>query len=154
MAAATFQIVLRHAVENLGEAGELVKVRPGYARNYLIPRGLAVRATRGNIQQVEHERKLAVARAEKLRKEAEGWAAAMANVTVEVTKQAGEEGKLFGSVTAQEVAEALKAQGFDIDRRKLEMPEGGAIKSVGSHKAKVNFGSGVHAEFTIKVSAE
>lgn len=148
------QVILRADVDNLGEAGDLVKVRPGYARNFLIPRGMAVLATRGNIAQVEHEKKLAMARAAKLEEEAKAAAGQIEGVRVQVAKQVGEEGKLFGSVTAQDVADALKEKGVEIDRKKIQMPAE-PIKQVGTFELSVKFRGNVAAKFQVEVvSAE
>jgi large subunit ribosomal protein L9 len=144
------QIILREDVDNLGEAGELVRVRPGYARNFLIPRGLAAVATRGNIAQVEHEKKLALARAVKLEDEAKSAAGQLSGVSVQVQKQVGEEGKLFGSVTAQDVADALKAKGFEVDRKKIQMPAE-AIRSVGTHEVTAKLRGKISATITVEV---
>src|SRR5512139_1099134 len=131
--ASTMQVVLKQDVENLGHTGDLVKVRPGYARNFLLPRGLAVAATRANVKQIEHERMLAAKKAEKLRSEQQEIAKGLEKVVVMVAKEASEEGKLFGSVTAAEVAEALATKGIDVDKKKLVMPEE-LIKEVGSYE--------------------
>src|SRR5689334_4502062 len=96
--ATNIQVVLKDDVENLGKSGELVRVKPGYARNFLFPRGLAAMATRANVAQVEHEKKAAIARAAKAKGETEGVAKTLGAVTIELTMQAGEGDKLFGSV--------------------------------------------------------
>lgn len=146
------QVILRDDVDNLGETGDLVKVRPGYARNYLIPRGLAVVATRGNIDQIEHEKKLALQRAEHLAKEAKQAASGIEGAKVTIEKQAGEEGKLFGSVTAQEIAGTLAEQGIEVDRKKIVMPEE-PIKQVGTYELTVKLRGSVSAAFTVEVVA-
>ena len=147
------QVVLREDVDNLGTIGELVRVRPGYARNYLIPRGMAVIATRGNIEQIEHEQKTAKVRAQKLRSEAEGVASALGAVRVTIEKQAGEEGKLYGSVTAADVASALKAKGYEVDRRKIQMPAE-PIKQTGEYELTAKLAAGVSSTFKVEVTAE
>jgi len=146
------QVVLKQDVDNLGVSGDLVKVRPGYARNYLLPRGMAVVATRGNIEAFEHERKLARARADKARAEALQKAETIEGLHFEIAKQAGEEGKLYGSVTAQDVADALEEQGFKVDRKKIQMPSD-AIKQLGTHQLAIKLGPRVAAGFTIEVVA-
>lgn len=145
------QVILRDDVDPLGHSGELVRVRPGYARNYLIPRGLAVVATRHNIEQVEHERKAAIARAAKNRGQAEEAAKALQGVVVHIQKQAGDEGKLYGSVTAQDIAEGLAAQGHEFDRKKLEMPSE-PIKTLGTHEVSLKFGYQVVAKIKVDVT--
>ncbi|MCA9581637.1 MAG: 50S ribosomal protein L9 [Myxococcales bacterium] len=148
------QVVLREDVDNVGDSGTVVRVRPGFARNYLIPRGLAVVASKGNIKQVEHEKRGAIARSEKIRAAAKTEAEKLNGVSVKVEKAAGEEGKLYGSVTAQDVATALKAQlDVDVDRRKIKLPEE-AIKTVGSHPVSVKLASEVSAHFVVQVVAE
>ncbi len=103
------QLVLREDVQHLGQAGDLVRVRSGYARNFLLPRGMAAVATRGSIEQVENQRKAAVARAGKLKKGAEAFASTLSAVTVEISRAVGEGERLFGSVTTRDVVEALAA---------------------------------------------
>jgi len=144
------KVVLTEDIDNLGKTGELVRVKPGYARNFLIPRGLAALATRGNIEQVEHERRTAVARADKARVAATAEAETLHGVVVEIAKQAGEEGKLYGSVTAQDVADALAGSGFTIDRRKIEMPAE-PVRQLGRHEIAVRFGAGVLATVVVDV---
>lgn len=142
------QVVLRDDVENLGRSGELVKVKPGYARNYLIPRGLAAPATRANIAQVEHERKAALARAAKLKKSAQDRASQLDGLVVQIAAQAGENDKLFGSVGAKDIAEAIEAKGKEVDRKKIVLDE--PIKDLGDHMVKIKLGHDVVA--TVKVS--
>lgn len=143
------QVILKQYVEHLGRAGDVVRVKPGFARNYLLPRGLALVATGSNLKQVEHERRIALALADKQRKVAEGGAALVDGVTVEIRMQAGEGDKLFGSVTARDIADALHTQGIDIDRKKLEMPD--SIKSLGEYEISAKFGSDVTAKFKVRV---
>ena len=146
------QIVLREDVDKLGKSGELVRVRAGYARNYLIPRGVAVKATRGNIAQIEHEQRAALAYAEKHRQAAMKEAETIAGLSVSVGKKAGAGGRLYGSVTAQEVTDALTGSGFSVDRRKLVLPEE-AIKTLGSYDIGIRIGAGVTATFKLEVVA-
>ena len=141
------QVVLKDDVVKLGKSGELVRVKPGYARNFLIPRGLAAVATRSNIAQVEHEKKVAVARAAKLRGDAEAVAKRLSGAVVEIAVQGGEEGKLFGSVGTKDIADALKKKGHEIDRKAIQLHE--PIKSVGERDLEVRLGYEVAA--TIKV---
>lgn len=144
--ATSIQVVLKDDIDNLGKSGELIRVKPGYARNYLLPRGLAAVATRGNIAQVEHEKKVAVVRAAKLRGDAESVAKRLNGVVLDVEVQAGEDGRLFGSVGTKDVAEALAAKGHEVDRKKIQME---AIKVVGEHAVIVKLGYDVTA--TVKV---
>jgi large subunit ribosomal protein L9 len=141
------RVVLREDVEHLGTAGELVRVRAGYARNFLLPRGAAALATAGSIRQVEEQKKQAIARAAKLKASATALASQLNGVSVQIARQAGEGDRLYGSVTSKDVAEALKAKGHDIDKKDLVM--GDAIRALGEHDVQVKLGSGV--ETTIKV---
>lgn len=145
------QVVLKEDVQNLGQTGDLVKVRSGYARNYLLPRHLAAAATEGNISRIEHERKAALARMAKLKQESEGIASALAEVTIEVAKPAGDGGRLFGSVTTRDVADALKAKGYTVDRKKLQLPD--AIKQVGEYVVTAKLGAAVTAQVKLVVKA-
>lgn len=146
------QVVLQEDVDNLGRSGELVRVRPGYARNYLLPRGLASVATHGNVARIEHDKRLALARAEKLRAAAVGEAGKLQGVAVKISVAAGEEGRLYGSVTAQDVADALHAQHkIEVDRRKLKLPGDQPLKTTGTHEVSVRLASEVNATFTVEV---
>jgi large subunit ribosomal protein L9 len=147
--AAHIQVILKDDVENLGRSGELVRVRPGYARNYLIPRGLAAPATRANIAQVEHEKQVAQARAAKQRADAEAIAKRLADITVEIPVQAGEGDKLFGSVGAKDIAEALARKGQAVDRKKIVLPEN--IKTLGEHTVTIKLGYGLTATIRVNV---
>lgn len=147
------QIVLKHDVDHLGSTGDVVRVKPGFARNYLVPAGLASMATHANIKQFEHLKAIAQARAAKQLDQATGLAAALAEVTIRIEKQAGEEGKLYGSVTSTDVDAALMEKGYDIDKRKLVMPEE-AIKAVGTYEVGMKLPSGVTAAFKLEVVAE
>src|SRR6266436_2938987 len=119
--ATTIQVILQQDLKNLGKSGELVRVRPGYARNYLIPRSLATPATVHNVKQLEHEQRLSAAKAAKVRTEATGVAEKVSAVTVTIERKVGEEDRLFGSVTTKDIAEALKAKGIDIERKRLDL---------------------------------
>ena len=146
--ARNLEVVLRDDVKKLGRSGDIVRVRPGYARNFLLPRGLAVMATRNRVAQVEHERAAAKARAAKFRSEAQSQAKALSSVRVQITAQAGEEGKLFGSIGTKDIAEALKAAGQEIDRKRilLEQP----IKQLGEFDVEIHLAADIGA--TIKVA--
>ena len=149
--AAHVHVILRRDVDKLGHAGELVRVRPGFARNYLLPRSLAVVATDGNVKQIEHERKLAVAAAAKQKSVADGVAAQVNGLVVEIKAQAGEGDKLFGSVGTRDVSDALHKRGIELDRKHIELPN--AIKSLGEYDVTARLGSGVTATFKVKVTA-
>ena len=148
--ASTVQIVLKENLEHLGSIGDVVRVRRGYARNFLLPRGLAVVASRGNVRQIEHEKNIQEQRIAKLRAEQEKIVAALAKVTVMVAKEAGEDGKLFGSVTSNDVIEGLKAKGVEVDKKKLVMPDQ-TIKEVGSYELGVKLLYGLTATVKLEV---
>ncbi len=146
------QVVLKEDVDSLGSIGELVKVRSGYARNYLLPRGFASVATAENVRQIEHERKVALKRAAKVKQESQGVAAALAEITLQIPAQVGDEGRLYGSITAADVADALHAKGYELDRKKLKMPEE-HIRQVGTYDVEAKLGGGVSAAFKVEVIA-
>jgi len=146
------EVILRENVQNLGKAGELVRVKPGYARNFLLPKGLAYEATEGNKRRIEGERKARDARDSAERTEAQKQAEALGSLTVTITGKAGEEGRLFGSVTAQDVADALAAQGQQIDRRRLDLDQ--PIKTLGYHTVPLRLHPEVQAEIRVQVVAE
>ena len=149
---ANIQVVLQEDVPKLGKSGELVRVRPGFARNFLLPRELAVPATAGAIKRIEHDKAVALARAEKSRKEARELAAKIEATPVTVAQKAGDDGRLFGSVTSKDVAAALAAKGIEIDRRKIELHD--AIKAVGTFELKVALVSEVTATLKVEVTAK
>ena len=144
-------VILRRDVDKLGHAGELVRVKPGFARNYLLPRSLAVVATDDNVRQVEHERKVAVASAAKQKSQAEGLAAQIHGLNIEIQAQAGEGDKLFGSVTTRDIADALHKKGVDLDRKHLDLPS--PIKALGEYDVTARVGSGVTTTFKVVVKA-
>lgn len=151
MARQTVTVVLRDDVENLGRSGEVVRVKPGYARNYLVPRGFASLATHGNVAQIEHEKKAAIARAAKLRAGAQGRAAELSAVTVEISAQAGDNDKLFGSVGTRDIAQALGKKGIEVDRKKIVLDE--PIKDLGEHEVNIKLGYEVNATIKVRVVA-
>lgn len=146
------EVILREDVKSLGKAGEMVRVKPGYARNYLLPHGLAFEATEGNKKRIAAETRARGVRNQAERTEAERVAAELSGVTLTLTGKAGEEGKLFGSITAQDVASALAAQGHQVDRRRIELEH--PIKSLGEHRVGVRVHPEVHAEVRVTVVAE
>jgi large subunit ribosomal protein L9 len=146
------EVILREHVDNLGRRGEVVKVADGYARNYLLPRKLALVATTGNKQRIERERaKFDAAEAEE-KKVAEAMAARMANVEVEIARKVGETDALYGSVTTSDIADAMRAKGFDIDRRKIQLRE--PIKKLSEIDVQVRLQRDVTATVKVKVVAE
>jgi len=145
-------VILTENVKGLGSIGEVVKVKPGYGRNYLVPQGLAVVASDRNLSELEHHKRQLSRKAEKLSQEAADVKARIEAVTCNFVHKASEEGKLFGSVTSMEIAEALNAQGIEIDRRKilLEQP----IKNLGEHKIDIRLNAGVNATVNVVVTSE
>jgi large subunit ribosomal protein L9 len=146
------EVILREHVDKLGRRGEVVKVAPGYARNYLLPRKLAMVVTAGNRNQIERERAKFDATEAEERKTAEVAAARMANVEIVIARKVGETDALYGSVTSSDIADALAAKGFEIDRRKLQLPE--PLKRVGEFDIAVKLHRDVTATIKVKVVAE
>ena len=149
--ASTVEVVLKDNLKHLGSIGDVVRVRRGYARNFLLPRGLAVVASRGNVRQIEHEKAIQAQRIAKLRSAQEEVVLELGKVTVMIAKEAGEDGKLFGSVTSNDVLEGLKAKGVeDVDKKKLVMPDQ-TIKEVGSYEIGVKLPYGLTATVKLEV---
>jgi large subunit ribosomal protein L9 len=146
------EIILREDIDNLGARGQVVKVAPGYARNYLLPRRLAVAATDANRKIVEQERQAHLRKEAVLKTESEDLAKLLSNVTVSIARKAGENGQLFGSVTAADIADALTAQKFNIDRRKIQLDD--PIRALGDYKVPVRLHRDVSAEVSVSVTAE
>jgi len=145
------KLILKEEVIGLGAAGEAVSVKPGYARNFLLPQGKAVVATRGRVQEMEHQRRVIEERLAKEMKDLEGLKTRLEAASLEFVAQAGEEGKLFGSVTAQQLAEKLAEQGLKLDRRKISLDE--PIRSLGEHHVTVRLRGDLTAELKVTVSA-
>ena len=137
------EVILREHVDNLGERGQIVKVADGYARNYLLPRKLALPATDGNRRHVERERKIVEAREANEKAQAEAIAARLASVDITIARRVGETDQLYGSVTSADIVDFLKEKGFEIDRRKLILPE--PIKAIGDHDVPLK----LHREVTV-----
>ena len=146
------EIILREDVEHLGARGQLVKVAAGYARNFLLPKKLGVPATDSNRKIVEQERHAHLRKDAKLKSEAEDLAKLLGTVTVSIARKAGESDQLFGSVTAGDVADALAAQKYVIERRKIQLEE--PIKTLGEHKVTVRTHKEVSVEITVNVTRE
>jgi large subunit ribosomal protein L9 len=144
---AMMQIILTKDVDTLGNAGDLVRVKPGYGRNYLLPRGLALLATAANIRQLEHHRREIAAQQAKVRAEHEANAAKLKEAVVSIPRKVGAEDKLFGSVSTKDIASALAAQNVVIDRKLIKLAE--PIKTIGEHEVEVRFS--VDVSVTIKV---
>lgn len=143
-------VVLSEDFQNLGKSGDLVKVRPGFARNYLLPRGLAMTATEGNVKRIEHAKRVAEAKATKTRAEAGELAGKLENLKLTITRPTGEGDKLYGSVTTRDIEEALAAQGFVVDRRRIVTD---ALKTLGAHPVQVRLAPTVTATIQVEVAA-
>lgn len=146
------QIILQEDVEKLGTRGEVVAVKEGYARNYLLPRKLALEASPGNLKRLEKIRTTLAKRTATERDQAQKQAELLKDVAVSFSRKAGENDQLFGSVTAADIAEALKTQGFEVDKRRIELAE--PIKVVGQYEVTAKLVHGVSANFKVTVSRE
>ena len=146
------KIILREDVETLGKAGEIVKVKDGYGRNYLIPRKLAVLANVRNMKALDHDRRTIETRAKKTRKTAEATAATLSVVSLTLPAKAGEEGKLFGAITSRDIAEALAKAGVTVDRKAIQLAD--PIKQVGDYKVKIRVATDVFPEISVSVVPE
>lgn len=148
--ARSVNVVLQKDVEKLGKGGDVVKVSPGFARNYLVPKGLALPASEGNVARFEHIKRIAAERAAKARAEAQTLAEKIAAVELALSARAGSEGKLYGSITSKDIEGALKAKGFDIDKKKLKVDN---IRAVGTYEVTAHIAPEIHATFKVTVSA-
>jgi len=146
------EVILREDIEKLGHRGEVVKVAPGYGRNFLLPKKLAVAATSANKKIVEQERDAYLRREAKAKGEAEDLGRMLSSVVITITQRAGEEGHLFGSVTAKDIADALERQNYTIDRRKIQLDD--PIKNTGEYKVPVRLHREVTTEIAVNVVAE
>jgi large subunit ribosomal protein L9 len=144
------RIILREEVQNLGKSGEVVTVRDGYGRNYLLPQGLALLATEHNVKQLEHQKKVIATRNAKLHKDAQSVADAIGGLQVRIERQAGEGGKLFGSVSTRDIEEAVSKKGLTIDRRKIVIEN--PIKSTGEYTVDVKLGQGITGKLKVVVA--
>lgn len=142
-------VVLTEDLANLGKSGELVRVRPGYARNYLVPRGLAIGATAANVARIEHEKRVVEARNIKLKGEAEQLSQKLASVKVTIERPVGEGDRLYGSVTSRDIEEALASAGFAVDRRRIAMEP---IKTLGTHPITIRLATSVSATIEVTVA--
>jgi large subunit ribosomal protein L9 len=147
---ATIQVILQADVAKLGESGELVKVRPGFARNYLLPRQLAVPATTAQINRLNHEKAVAVAKADKHKKEMKDLAAKIEALKIQISRPVGEDDRLFGSVTAKDIENAVKAAGVEIDRKKMHLAD--PIKTLGTFEIPVKLLGDVTAKLKVEVT--
>lgn len=146
------KVILRESVPSLGEAGDLVGVKPGFARNYLIPQGKATIATESNVRELEHHKRVVAEKVARELKALESVRQHLESLELEVKARVGEEGKLFGSVTALQIAELLAEKGYEVDRRKIALNE--PIKEEGEHVVPIRLHRDLTAQVKLKVSAE
>jgi len=146
------KIILKEDVKSIGSMGQTVDVSDGFARNYLVPRGLAVEANVKNIRSLEHEKKVIQEKARKVKNSVQDLADRLANMTVVIKTKAGEEGKLFGSVTTMDIAEQLKNQGIEIDKKKISLDE--PIKRLGTYAVNLRLHSEITAQVNMQVIEE
>lgn len=142
-------VVLTEDLANVGKSGELVRVRPGFARNYLVPRGLAISATAENVARIEHEKKVVEARNAKQRSEAEALSGKLASVKLTIERPVGEGDRLYGSVTSRDIEEALAAQGYSVDRRRISMDP---LKALGTYPVTIRLATSVSATIEVTVA--
>lgn len=146
------EVILREDVQSLGRAGDLVRVKPGYARNFLLPKGLAYEATEGNKKRIAAEGKAREVRMAAERGSAQELASRLAGLALSLTAKAGEGDRLFGSITAQDIADAVAARGIELDKRKIVLEH--PIKTLGSHSVPVRLHADVQADLSVTVVAE
>ena len=149
---ASVQLILQEQVEKLGAAGDLVNVKPGYARNFLIPQGKAMLATKSRVNELEHHKRVIADKQAKELKDVNAVAHKLKSMVIEASRRAGEDGKLFGSVTTQNVADLISEKGIEVDRRKIQLPE--AIKEVGEHEIAIKLHAEVVATVKLVISVE
>jgi large subunit ribosomal protein L9 len=146
--ASPIKVVLQENVDNLGESGDVVRVRPGYARNYLIPRGLAAPATTASLARVDELKKLAKAKSEKELAAAEELGKRVSGASVKLARAVGEENKMYGSVTSRDIEEAYASQGIELDRKRILLSE--PLKTLGLHEVRVR----LHPQVTVMAKVE
>lgn len=147
----TVHVILQRDVAKLGKGGEVVKVASGYARNYLLPEGFALAASEGNVARFEHNKKVASEKAAKIRSDAAALATKLGTLELTIARTVGGEGKLYGSVTHKDIEAALKAKGYDIDRKKLSVDN---IRSTGTYAVTARLAPEVSATFKVNVVAD
>ncbi len=146
------EVILKEDVSSLGKMGEVVRVRDGYARNYLLPRGLVLVADKKNLKMFEHQKRVITERRERILKQGQALAEKLAAVSLSIAVKSGEEGKLFGSVTNMDIEKALKDTGFDIERRQIHLAE--PIKTLGDYEVPIRLSADVTAPVKLSVVAE
>jgi len=149
---ANVNLILVESIHSLGQAGDLVSVKPGFARNYLLPQGKAMLATEGRVKELEHKRRIAEEKAARELQDLQAVKKRIESLSIEIGARAGDSGKLFGSVTTAQIAERIEAAGLAIDRRRIDLRE--PIKEVGAHKVPVRLLRELVAELTVTVVAE
>ncbi len=146
------KVILREAVRGLGEAGDVVSVKVGYARNYLLRQGKALLATESKVRELEHHKRVVTEKAARDLNDLKALRDRLESVALEVTARVGEEGKLFGSVTTAHIAELLAEKGYKVDRRKIQLSE--PLREIGDHVVPIRLQSDLTAEVALKISAE
>ena len=146
------EIILQEEVVNLGQIGDIIKVRDGYARNYLLPRGLAVEANRRNVRMLEHNKRLAAVKKERTQSQAQALNEKIAAISLTIPAKAGEEGRLFGSVTNIDIEAALKEKGLTVERRKILLSD--PIKQLGAYEVPINLGGDIRTHIKVEVTPE
>ncbi len=146
------KVILREAVQGLGEAGALVGVKVGYARNYLLPQGKALLATESKVRELEHHKRVVTEKAARDLNDLKALRDRLESVALEVTARVGEEGKLFGSVTTAHIAELLAEKGYKVDRRKIQLGE--PLREIGDHVVPIRLQRDITANVALKISAE
>jgi large subunit ribosomal protein L9 len=146
------KVILKEDVKSIGNIGQIIDVADGFARNYLVPKGLAVEANTKNIKSLEHEKRVIQEKARKIRMSAQDIAGRISNTAVIIKAKAGEEGKLFGSVTSMDIAEQLTNAGIDIDRKKISLDE--PIRRIGSYTVNIKLHSDVSAQVNVQIVEE
>jgi large subunit ribosomal protein L9 len=148
------KVILKQSVPSLGKAGNLVKVNDGYARNFLIPKGLAIEADEKNIKVFEHEKNNILKKAAKEHKSASDLADVLSRETITIARKVGDQDKLFGSVSAKDIEDALKEKGYDINRKMIVHEHGEHIKEIGEYKVKIKLAHDVETHINLKVVGE
>ncbi len=146
------EIILQEEVANLGQIGDVVNVRTGYARNYLLPRGFAVEANRRNVRVLEHQKRLVAVKKERVESQAQATSEQLSAVSLTIKARSGEEGRLFGSVTNIDIEAAPKEKVITVNRRKILLDE--PIKQLGEHEVVVNIGGGLRANIKVEVTSD
>ena len=146
------KVILREDIPSVGRSGEVVTVKDGFGRNYLLPRKMAILANDRNIKHLAHEKSVIEARQQKLKGAAQAEAKSLSAVSVKITRKVGEQDKLYGSVTTLDIAEALASKGQKVDRRHIHLPE--PIKAVGNYDVEIRLHRDVHAKIKVEVAAE